>query len=200
MPTKRFEKLKSKKKQLILDSIKDCLEKKDISSISVKDIADEAEISRGTFYTYFTDIKDCVFTLIIFYLNQFFENLKVAANNNNGNFMKTIREEYKTFMDFLSNEKAIVITRNLGSAMNIKMAVDYYTGLNKYSNDIYNWFSKETDIGRILKEKYKVFSLLSLLNSAMMTAIIELSIGIDRKNIDKETFFKFDVLANSFKK
>lgn len=199
MPTERFEKLKPKKKQLILDSIQDCLEKRDISSLSVKDIADEAEISRGTFYTYFSDIKDCVFTLIVFYLNKFFENLKISTKNNNGDFMKTVKEEYQFFMDFLSNDRAKIITRNLGATMNIEMAVDYYNGLNQYAGDIFNWFSSETDIGHIIKEKYKVFSLLSLLNNALLTAVIELAMGIDRKQIDRETYFKFELLANSFK-
>ena len=199
MPTERFEKLKSKKKQLILDSIQDCLEKKDINSLSVKDIADEAEISRGTFYTYFSDIKDCVFALIVFYLNKFFEALKEATKNNNGNFLNTIKEEYITIMDYLSNEKSIAITKNLGSTMNIKMAVDYYNGLNKHSSDIYNWFLNETNIGQIVKDKYKVFSLLSLLNSTLMTAVIELSMGINREQIDKETYYKLDLIENSFK-
>ena len=199
MPTERFEKLKSKKKQLILDSIQDCLEKKDINSLSVKDIADEAEISRGTFYTYFSDIKDCVFALIVFYLNKFFVALKESTKNNNGNFLNTIKEEYITIMDYLSNEKSIAITKNLGSTMNIKMAVDYYNGLNKHSSDIYNWFLNETNIGQIVKDKYKVFSLLSLLNSTLMTAVIELSMGIDREQIDKETYYKLDLIENSFK-
>lgn len=199
MPTERFYKLKPKKKQLIFDSIQDCLVKKDIALISVKDIADEAEISRGTFYTYFSDIKDCIFTLIVFYLNKFFDTLKVATKNNNGDFLKTIKEEYTIIMDFLADEKSIAITKNLGSTMNIKMAVDYYYGLNQHSGDIYNWFLNETNIGHMVKEKYKVFSLLSLLNNILMTAVIELSMGIARETVDKETYYKLDLIEKSFK-
>lgn len=200
MPTERFNKLKSRKKQMILDSIQDCLEKKDINAISVQDIANEAEMSRGTFYTYFDDIKDCVFTLIVFYLDKFFESLKVAIKKNDGDFIKTVKEEYNIFMDFLSNERTMKITKNVGAAMSVSMAVDYYNGLNRYADEIYNYFLNETDIGKKLKIKYKVFSVLSILNSVLLTAVIELSMGVDRNDIDRETNFKFDLLANSIKK
>ena len=199
MPTLRFEKLKAKKKQLIINSVQDCLERQDISTLSVKDIADEAEISRGTFYTYFADIKDCVFTLIVFYLNQFFEALKIATKQNNGDFFKTVDEQYKFIMDFLSNERCITIIKNIGSTMNFKMAIEYYNDLNRYSEDIYNWFLLETDIGVVLKDRYKIFSFMTLLNNIIVTSIIELSMGVNRRDIDRETGFKLELLANSVK-
>ena len=32
-----------------------------------------------------------------------------------------------------------------------------------------------------------------------MTAVIELSMGIDREQIDKETYYKLELIENSFK-
>lgn len=196
MPTIRFEKLKAKKKQLVLDSVRDSLEKHDIATLSVKDIADEAEISRGTFYTYFADIKDCVLTLIVHYLNKFFEILKSATKENEGNFFKTVEEQYASIMDFLSNDKCISFIRNIASSMDFKIVLDYFNNLNKYSESIYKWFLEETDVGQILKERYKIFSFMTLLTNIMLTAIVELSMGVSRKEIDKEIKFKLGILSS----
>ena len=196
MPTIRFEKLKAKKKQLVLDSVRDSLEKHDIATLSVKDIADEAEISRGTFYTYFADIKDCVLTLIVHYLNRFFEILKSATKENGGNFFKTVEEQYASIMDFLSNDKCLSFIRNIASSMDFKIVLDYFNNLNKYSESIYKWFLEETDVGQILKERYKIFSFMTLLTNIMLTAIVELSMGVSRKDIDKEIKFKLGILSS----
>ena len=196
MPTIRFEKLKAKKKQLVLDSVRDSLEKHDIATLSVKDIADEAEISRGTFYTYFADIKDCVLTLIVHYLNKFFEILKSATKENEGNFFKTVEEQYASIMDFLSNDKCLSFIRNIASSMDFKIVLDYFNNLNKYSESIYKWFLEETDVGQILKERYKIFSFMTLLTNIMLTAIVELSMGVSRKEIDKEIKFKLGILSS----
>lgn len=196
MPTIRFEKLKAKKKQLVLDSVRDSLEKHDIATLSVKDIADEAEISRGTFYTYFADIKDCVLTLIVHYLNRFFEILKSATKENEGNFFKTVEEQYASIMDFLSNDKCLSFIRNIASSMDFKIVLDYFNNLNKYSESIYKWFLEETDVGQILKERYKIFSFMTLLTNIMLTAIVELSMGVSRKEIDKEIKFKLGILSS----
>lgn len=197
MPTPRFQKLKFKKKNLFLESVKECLSKHDISELSVSDIAEEAEISRGTFYTYFSDIKDCIFTLIVYYLNQFFESLKVATNENNGDFIKTVKEQYKSIMDYISDEKSISIIKNIGATMNFSMAIEYYRNLSNYSIDFYKWFLNETDVGKKLNDTNKVIAFFTMFNNILLTAIVELSVGMDRKKIDAQTNYKFEWLSKA---
>ena len=45
-------------KKVIKDTFLSLLEKKDISSISVKELCDIADVNRGTFYRYYEDIYD----------------------------------------------------------------------------------------------------------------------------------------------
>ena len=47
-------------KKVIKDTFLSLLEKKDISSISVKELCDIADVNRGTFYRYYEDIYDYV--------------------------------------------------------------------------------------------------------------------------------------------
>ena len=45
-------------KKVIKDTLLELLQKKDISSITVKEICDLADINRGTFYRYYLDVYD----------------------------------------------------------------------------------------------------------------------------------------------
>ena len=59
MPTDRFVRLKKSKKEHILQSASRIFAQYDYSSINISEIADEAGISRGSFYLYFADKDDC---------------------------------------------------------------------------------------------------------------------------------------------
>ena len=58
MPTQRFLKLKEEKKQVILDAAVHEFSRVPYSSASINQIIKEADISRGSFYTYFEDKDD----------------------------------------------------------------------------------------------------------------------------------------------
>lgn len=58
MPTQRFLKLKDEKKRVILDAAVHEFSRVPYSSASINQIIKEAEISRGSFYTYFEDKDD----------------------------------------------------------------------------------------------------------------------------------------------
>ena len=58
MPTQRFMKLKEEKKQAILEAAVHEFSRVPYSSASINQIIKEADISRGSFYTYFEDKDD----------------------------------------------------------------------------------------------------------------------------------------------
>ena len=109
---------------------------------------------------------------------------------------KTVEEQYASIMDFLSNDKCISFIRNIASSMDFKIVLDYFNNLNKYSESVYKWFLEETDVGQILKERYKIFSFMTLLTNIILTAIVELSMGVARKDIDKEIKFNLGILSS----
>lgn len=47
-----------KTQKLIMSALAECLENKELKDITVQEIADKADISRTTFYNYFTDVDD----------------------------------------------------------------------------------------------------------------------------------------------
>lgn len=64
MATERFDKLKKAKKEHILKSASRIFALYDYSSINISELADEAGISRGSFYLYFKDKDDCFNSVI----------------------------------------------------------------------------------------------------------------------------------------
>lgn len=58
MPTERFNRLPEEKKQLIRDAAKKEFARVPFDKVSINKIVREAEISRGSFYTYFEDKWD----------------------------------------------------------------------------------------------------------------------------------------------
>ena len=60
MPTQRFFKLKEEKRRLILEAAAHEFSRVPYSAASINQIIKEADISRGSFYTYFEDKQDLV--------------------------------------------------------------------------------------------------------------------------------------------
>ena len=58
MPTQRFLNLKESKKNAILEAAANEFARVPYSAVSINQIIKEAEISRGSFYTYFEDKDD----------------------------------------------------------------------------------------------------------------------------------------------
>ncbi|MBQ7977380.1 MAG: TetR/AcrR family transcriptional regulator [Clostridia bacterium] len=82
MPTQHFEKLKIDRKNSIIKAATREFATKDYSEVSVRDIAEKADISRGSFYLYFNDKEDCYLTVINAYtarLEQALLNIYIKA-------------------------------------------------------------------------------------------------------------------------
>lgn len=80
MPTQRFLKLKEEKKQVILDAAVHEFSRVPYSSASINQIIKEADISRGSFYTYFEDKDD----LMRYILRGFRDNCQKRYLNSSG--------------------------------------------------------------------------------------------------------------------
>ena len=64
MPTEQFNKLKVDRKNSIIKALTRQFATREYGDISVKDLADKADISRGSFYLYFDGKEDAFFTSV----------------------------------------------------------------------------------------------------------------------------------------
>ena len=86
MPTQRFLKLKEEKKQAILEAAVHEFSRVPYSSASINQIIKEADISRGSFYTYFEDKDD----LMRYMLRGFRDNCQERILNPEGTGGKSL--------------------------------------------------------------------------------------------------------------
>ena len=64
MPSETFYNLSEDKKDRIIESLKKTFAKKSIFEASVKEIVDDLNIARGSFYQYFDDLMDSYFYIL----------------------------------------------------------------------------------------------------------------------------------------
>ena len=81
MPTQQFEKLKTDRKNSIIKAMTRQFATREYSDISVKELADEADISRGSFYLYFSDKEDAFLTSVKSYTDRLEQDLLNIYSN-----------------------------------------------------------------------------------------------------------------------
>lgn len=64
MPKQTFYNLTDEKKEKIVNSLKKLFKNKSIFEVSIKEIVDDLEIARGSFYQYFEDLNDAYFMIL----------------------------------------------------------------------------------------------------------------------------------------
>ena len=64
MPSETFNNLSEDKKERIINSLKNTFAKKSIFDASVKEVVEDLNIARGSFYQYFEDLEDAYFMIL----------------------------------------------------------------------------------------------------------------------------------------
>lgn len=88
MPTQRFFNLKEEKRKVILDAAVHEFTRVPFSEVSINKIIKEADISRGSFYTYFVDKKDLARYILRGFREKFREAVFEAMDSTEGNFFE----------------------------------------------------------------------------------------------------------------
>ena len=90
-------------KKVIKDTFLSLLEKKDISSISVKELCDIADVNRGTFYRYYEDIYDLLKKIEEEFIEEIRESNSIVHMSNHSIYTFT-----KEILDIFENNKKLV--------------------------------------------------------------------------------------------
>ena len=109
MPSQTFANLPDEKKQRILDAAIEEFSSHTFNDASIARIIEKAEIPRGSFYQYFTDLKDLykyIFKIIVdkkmVYLSK-----SMGGNDFSGDFFSTIKKLYTAGLQFAVGEPTL---------------------------------------------------------------------------------------------
>lgn len=106
MPTSTFENLPENKKKIIIEaSIKE-FKRVLLSDASINKIIKDANISRGSFYTYFKDIKDLYMYTLKTYKKKFYDIANEATHETKGDLIETTKKIYEKIIEDYKKDKS----------------------------------------------------------------------------------------------
>lgn len=116
MPTERFYRLPEAKRQIIREAALKEFSRVPFEKASINQIIHNADISRGSFYTYFEDKQDVVEFLFEDSCNQMKEICKQELADNGGDYFAMIRRIFEVFVETLQETKSMMdVVRNVFS-------------------------------------------------------------------------------------
>ena len=134
MPTDRFYRLSEEKKQMIRKAAIKEFARVPFEKASINRIIKDAAISRGSFYTYFTDKQDVVSFIFEDSHDQITKYCYDSLEQNNGNYFQMLRDLFEFFIEWLGTKDMMDMARNVFSyqdnmaAMGFRSEPDFPAG------------------------------------------------------------------------
>ncbi len=196
MPYERFTTLKPKKKQLVFDSIETIVKGKELDSISISDITSEAEISRGTFYTYFKDKNDAIFTLFNNYYEKINKSFIQILDEENGDFFKSVRKGKDELISFIKKKDMLLFLQNVSS--NYNLIYSYRNVLYNDFKNFYDYIYQKVDIKKYV-DKEKFFIIVDMVITTIALTVFRIVLDINKNVLNKEFEYKLSIIEKSIK-
>lgn len=117
MPTETFLRLPQKKKETILQAAKNEFSRVSYREASINKIIEDAGISRGSFYKYFSDKKDLLFFLLRKYTEEGMKHFRQKLNETGGDIFSLPLLFFDNTMAFVHNSQEERLFRNVFMSM-----------------------------------------------------------------------------------
>lgn len=190
MPTITFLKLPKEKQDKIIEaSIKE-FSRVLLKDASINKIIKDAEISRGSFYTYFKDINDLYIYSLKQYKEQFQEQLKKTIEQTKGNLIKTTKITYEKIIDKCTKEKEIFknIFLNINYNISIRTRLECETLEEKYK--LIELLNKIDKTNLNIKTEEELFYIIDIIIGFIIHGLIEIFLDNKDKELIKEKLDK----------
>lgn len=154
--------------------------------MSIMEIADEAEISRGTFYNYFNDKSDAVEEFCKYYLDKFIDRFKSNFEEDNYDLFKTIRRSYLEVKNIFKNETYLQMVKNLKYLNDLSTIVTLENDISNILIPFEDYLYKNIDKKKLkLKDRLDMSVLIQVIGSIYSSSLIRYARGQDEKEVDK---------------
>lgn len=111
MPTERFARLPAEKKEVIRKAAVSEFTRVPFEKVSINQIIQNADISRGSFYTYFEDKRDLLQYVFSDILMQAHEFCRESLIRNEGNYWKMLDELFLDWFQFKWSKNLMELAR-----------------------------------------------------------------------------------------
>ena len=201
MPKQTFFKLNKEKQEKIITSAIKEFSRVDYDSASINKIIQLSEISRGSFYLYFSDKEDLYFYIINLDKKRLFDRIAYLLKRENGNFLNIFEDLFIDIINYCKNNNYFDFHKKVFLNMRIISEQKYLLKPNElekdeilkslYSNinsNLYNNHSKEE-----ILETFK-FMMMIMIHSITHYFLNE----SDLEEITKKYNYKIKLIKNGF--
>lgn len=119
MPSKTFYNLPNEKREKLMSSIKGEFSRVPFEEVSINRIIHAAEISRGSFYQYFSDKIDMLKYILLDYQQQMLEQIINSLNTNKGDIFKMFDDIFSFSIEFGSKKEMSCFCQKLFADLKI---------------------------------------------------------------------------------
>lgn len=198
MPHERFILLKPKKKQMMIDSIETIVKEKNFDDISISDITNEAEISRGTFYTYFTDKNDAIFTVLNSYYEKIMKRFVDLIDETKGDFFEAVIIGKNELLNAIKKNDMISFLHNVKfiNSYNLLFS-NRETAYKNFKELCINIYPK-IDIKKYIEmdDLYIIVDLIALIVTGTLFKIV---FGMDSREMNKVFEYELAIIKKGIK-
>ncbi len=194
MPTERFYHLPEEKKRLIQEAVIQEFSRVPLDKVSINKILKSAEISRGSFYTYFRDKEDAFQFVFEDFVEQIQLYCKEAIIKMSGDFWALPEKLLEYVLDACDKHKMITLAQNaVGHQGLMKMlenkafCMPLKETKNRWLKEVY----MSTDCSQLRVESFEDFQILfSLCVNILVEAMGEIYHAGETRERAKESFLK----------
>ena len=199
MALENFKKLRDKRKNNILDAIVRSIKTYGFDKLSIQEIAEEADISRGSFYNYFIDKNDAVYTLIQARITTFLDLFKESIMNCNGRLFDGTKQICEHVKRTLEKDVYVEIAKNFKEFVDIGIKIMQSKEFENAINELLDWLLANTEEGKsIIKDRAKMMVVLELLINLLQSVTIRTAMEANYTiNDNYKTFeYKLNIIKN----
>lgn len=202
MPSERFYRLPEEKRKIICRAAMKEFARVTVDKVSINQIIKNADISRGSFYTYFEDKWDVLSYIFEDSHRRMMDLMKQKIRENNGNVWSVIEAVMEEMMKFCSDHSNFAFLKNVMAHAN---SDDVFRGFSKRKSKEYaklsdcmeKWLYENMDRRILKREDFESFRcLFSLGMSAVAMAVREFYDGEPREAVRERFYIRLDIMKN----
>lgn len=190
MPTKTFLNLPKNKQDIIIEaSIKE-FKRVLLKDASINKIIKDANISRGSFYTYFNDINDLYIYSLSGYKEKIYELIKTTIIKTNGDLIETAKTVYDEIIRYCEKEKELFekVFLNINYNISIRNKIECETVNDKYK--LIELISKIDKTKLNIKTDEELFLIIDIIIGFIIHGLIEIFLDNKESKTIKEKIEK----------
>ena len=182
MPKETFLKLSKEKQQKVINAAKKEFARAPIENVSIKNIVEEADIARGSFYQYFESKEDLVEFLIKSHLKNIEERFCLLIDKNDGDILAAFEEMFNKIID---KQKMEGVNKERKVMEHIKKLQEKY-GCQSAVKDFPKEVTNTVLLNHIDKSKYRITTSEELASVYHIIMSMMIKNAIDFKNGDSK--------------